>query len=90
MLIFLEANDTSSPPKFGFVVGKKIGNAALRHKHVRRLREITRDIIKESESDLQGLQISYISFKYCDDFNKLRKEYKGQIEYVIKRRGQNK
>jgi ribonuclease P protein component len=90
MLIFFSSSDPDAPPKFGFVVGKKIGNAVDRHKHVRRLREVAREVIKEREDMIRGLKFSYISFKYSEDFGKLKKEFNSQIDYAVKRSRANK
>lgn len=64
-------------PLFGYVVSKKVGNAVQRHKMTRRLREISREIIKKHSPT--SLQFQYILFKYTDDFKSLGIEFEKQV-----------
>ena len=68
--------------QFAFVVSKKIGNAVQRHKMTRLLREITREFLQKVEE--KKLACQYIAFKYCDNYEKLRKEYFKQLEDAFK------
>lgn len=73
-----------TPPKFGIVVGKKVGNAVNRHKHTRRIRHIISEYLqktkKETENDLGNSKITYISHKYAENFTDLKKELERQLD----------
>lgn len=88
MLIYICGNN-DDPPKFGFIVNKKIGNAVRRHKHQRRLRHIVHeffisvdDASSKRSSIFNGISFSYIAFKYTDDYSSLKNELLKQIKYV--------
>ena len=66
--------------KLGFIVSKKIGNAVQRHKMTRLLREITRDNLKKV-SNIKGV---YIAYKYCDDYEKLEKDFTKHFKDAVK------
>ena len=83
MLISLPSRNPQDHPRFGFVVGKKIGNAVIRHRHTRRLRHIVKSQLDLHEEKLKGKLFSYISYEYCDNYQDLEKELVDQIEKSI-------
>jgi ribonuclease P protein component len=81
MLIVLPPQELcTDPPRFGFVVNKKVGNAVIRHLVTRRLRSLVHKIIPEYSDFFNGYRFSYISFKEESDFSKLEKEFRWQLE----------
>lgn len=64
--------------QFAFVVSKKVGNAVQRHKMTRLLRQITGEFLQRVEKE--NLACQYIAFKYCDNYEELKKEYLKQLE----------
>jgi ribonuclease P protein component len=44
-VVYVAARDSSSPTRFGFIVGKNVGNAVTRNLVRRRLRSIGRDLL---------------------------------------------
>lgn len=77
MLIVYESGKEES--KIAFVVSKKIGNAVQRH----RMTRILRDISKKSIENSKGFNIIYVAYKYCDEYEKLQKDFNRQFEYTI-------
>ncbi len=88
--------------RFGFIVSKKVGNAAMRNKIKRHLRAEAYELIKEydtsfglkkgsSEGDLSEIKFSFIAFPREDyDFKVLRRVFRGQFNQIIKRLGCSK
>jgi ribonuclease P protein component len=72
-------NSSTPYSQFGFVVSKKVGNSVQRHKVTRLLRQITFDTITKYKLEEKPFQCQYISFKYCDSYEELNKEYSKQI-----------
>ena len=79
MLVSLKSENVN--PEFGFVVSKKIGNSVKRHKMTRRLRNISREMIKRYS--LKSLRLQYILFKYSDDYSALFNEFEKQINASV-------
>ena len=82
MLIF--SKSTVPSPRFGYVVSKKVGNAVLRHRFTRLLRDISIQAVKDYGMENMGINIQYISFEFCDDREMLKEEFFKQIEKAIK------
>lgn len=80
MLISLPSSNIS--PRFGFVVSSKIGNAVYRHKMTRRLRNITRNCIRDL--DIKNMDFQYIAFKYAENYSDLEIEFKQQVSSLVK------
>ena len=66
--------------KLGFIVNKKIGNAVQRHKMTRLLRDIARKHLKNTPN-IKGV---YIAYKYCDDYEKLEKDFTKHFKDAVK------
>ena len=49
LLIQYKSFEIKVPPRFGFVVSKKVGNAVMRNNVKRKLREIIRLLLKENK-----------------------------------------
>lgn len=79
MLIVIKREDISQA-QFGFVVSKKIGNAVQRHKMTRLLREIAREKIEKGK----GVESIYVAYKYCNEYEKLEKDFNKQFEDAIR------
>jgi ribonuclease P protein component len=79
MLIVKKREDLSQA-QFAFVVSKKIGNAVLRHKMTRLLREIAREKIEEGK----GMESIYVAYKYCSEYEKLEKDFNKQFEDALR------
>ncbi len=62
--------------KVGFVVSSKVGNAVIRHKVTRRLRNIFAPILPKI--DIPTL-FQYVAFKDCANFQELEVEIKKQL-----------
>ena len=71
MLVSIPSNKDND--EFAFVVSKKVGNAVQRHKMTRLLRESTKDL--KSKKNIKGV---YVAFKYCDEYEKIKEEFKSQ------------
>ncbi|MGI6423326.1 MAG: ribonuclease P protein component [Candidatus Dojkabacteria bacterium] len=82
MLVVLQSKENIA--QFAFVVNKKIGNAVLRHRMTRLLREITMEVIKEHDFENKPFKCQYIAFKYCDNYEKLKEEYSEQIKTAFR------
>ncbi len=67
-------------PQFGFIVSKKIGNAVHRHRMTRLLREISKDYIKS----ISNIGVIYIAYKYCENYEELKKDFSESIENAIR------
>lgn len=78
MLISLPNNSSST--LFGYVVSKKIGNAVLRHRFTRMLRNISIEIVKELDIDNSGFSFEYIAFEFTDNSKLLKEEFLSQIK----------
>ncbi|GAB4156938.1 MAG: hypothetical protein Fur003_0480 [Candidatus Dojkabacteria bacterium] len=79
--MLLALNDwkhTNDDPLFGFIVGKKLGNAVKRHKFQRWMREIVRAYLKSASpatlSKLKNMKFSFIAYEYPESFELLNKE----------------
>ena len=72
-MLIVTRNNTEQESRIGFVVSKKIGNAVMRHRMTRILREICRDIFKNREKE-KGFKCIYVAFEYCNSFVVLRDE----------------
>jgi ribonuclease P protein component len=79
MLISLQSEKEN--PQFGFVVSKKIGNAVIRHKVTRRLRNISKEMIEKYEIENRVFQ--YVAFEYTEEFKALKDEFEKQIKKLI-------
>lgn len=82
MLVVKNFNELSNP-QFAFVVSKKIGNSVQRHHMTRLLRQITYECINEFNLET-NLGCEYIAFKYEDNYENLKKEYREQIKNAFK------
>ena len=71
-------------PRFGFVVSKKIGNAVVRHRFTRILRNISLDAIRDFKLDGNPIQIQYVAFEFCDDYSTVKEEFYKQMEFIFK------
>jgi ribonuclease P protein component len=81
MLIGLR-EDGIDTPKAGIVVNTKVGNAVVRHRTTRQLREVLTKLIGEFPSPLL---YEYISFKAPADFKDLEKEVQDQFKQILER-----
>lgn len=68
------------PPQFGFVVSKKVGNAVVRHKLTRWLREITTSYVREFPEFALGFKFSYVAFEMPATFSDLESEYRSLLK----------
>ncbi|MCK9368841.1 ribonuclease P protein component [Candidatus Dojkabacteria bacterium] len=68
-------------PQFGFVVSKKVGNAVIRHKVTRRLRDLSKEMIEKYE--IKNKVFQYVAFTYTEDFQALKNEFEKQIKKLI-------
>ena len=68
-------------PQFGFIVSKKVGNAVIRHKVVRRLRELSKEMMEHYE--IKNKVFQYVAFEYTEDFQALKSEFEKQIKKLI-------
>lgn len=82
--VLIVAENRNSTPLFGFVVSKKIGNAVIRHRFTRILRNISQEAIKDFNIENKGLSFQYIAFEFCNDYNEVKKEFYIQMENAIK------
>lgn len=80
----LVALATSSTPKFGFVLNKKIGNAVQRHRMTRLLRVIVLELVKELELDNFKFNFEYVAFVFCDSKDDLKADVMNQFKNAIK------
>ena len=80
----LVALASSSTPKFGFVLNKKVGNAVQRHRMTRLLRVIVMELVKELELDNHKFNFEYIAFEFCDSKEALKADVMDQFKNVIK------
>lgn len=80
MLVGLKDSVVDSP-KLGIVVNKKVGNAVVRHRTTRQIREIGVQILKTS----LPLFYEYISFKPVEKIDDLKKELSLQFEQIQER-----
>ena len=84
MLIFVSDRSLASPPLFGFVVSKKVGNAVIRHRLSRQLRHIVREFLSSHPTELYGMKFSYVAHSYPEKFQILRKELYSQLDQSIR------
>jgi len=77
MLVFSENNVGN--PRIGFVVSKKIGNAVMRHRMTRLLRNSFLDAINELNMSDINFDFQYVAFMYCDKYSLLKEEIKNQL-----------
>jgi len=77
MLIVNKGEEEES--KIAFVVSKKIGNAVQRHRMTRILRNISRERIKS----IKGLDIVYVAYKYCSEYEELQKDFNKQFDNTL-------
>lgn len=83
MLVFVRTEELENP-QLGIVVSKKIGNAVMRHKMTRLIRNIfvnTVNLKKELKTSPTLLQ--YVAFEYCEDYHLLEKELASQLEKAL-------
>ncbi len=79
MLIAL--NDASmETAKMGIVVNSKVGNAVQRHSLTRKIREISRPILKTVTTPTL---FQYVAFKYTDDQQSLKRELTSQFLTLV-------
>lgn len=67
------------PPRFGFVVSKKIGNAVQRHLMTRQLRSLVHEEIPAKETVFQNVRFTYIAFEKPTEFSELQKEFRWML-----------
>lgn len=82
-MLICGSSDVYNSPRFGFVVSKKIGNAIERHRFQRRVRHIVKeylDLLNKEGKILEGSRCSYIAYKPCDDFQKLKTDLLNILE----------
>lgn len=77
MLVFSENNVDN--PRIGFVVSKKIGNAVMRHRMTRLLRNSFLDSVNELNISEVSFDFQYVAFVYCDKYSLLKEEIKNQL-----------
>lgn len=80
----LIASRSSSTPRFGFVLNKKVGNAIQRHRMTRLLRVSAMELVKEMELDNYKYNFEYVAFEFCNIKEDLKAELKGQLQSAIK------
>ena len=79
-MLIAEKREDLPQAQFAFVVSKKIGNAVQRHKMTRLLREIAREQIEKGK----GVESIYIAYKYCNEYEKLEKDFNKQFDDAIR------
>jgi ribonuclease P protein component len=84
MLVFVESKDLNNP-QLGIVVSKKIGNAVMRHKMTRLIRNIFFNTVNNDEKlKVSPTLLQYVAFEYCEDYHLLEKELVSQLEKALK------
>lgn len=83
MLITHPQEDKISPPQFGYVVNKKMGNAVQRHRLTRQLRSITKAMLDTKEDKLKGRLYSYVAYEQAPNYQELEKEFNQLIDKAI-------
>ena len=73
-MLVVDKKSSNPLPRFGFVVSKKIGNAVLRHRFTRLLRTIFLEAVLEFDLEKYPYRYEYVSFKFLDDREILKKE----------------
>ena len=81
MLVVLSSTST---PRFGFVLNKKIGNAVQRHRMTRLLRVIVMELVKELDLDNYKYNFEYVAFEFCDSKEDLKVELVNQFKNILK------
>ena len=66
-------------PMLGIVVNKKIGNAVMRHRMTRLIRNIFIETVKEEKLEQSPTLLQYIAFEFCDEYRELEKELRKDI-----------
>jgi len=82
MLIGLRRDDLSNP-KIGIVVTSKIGNAVVRHRITRWIRDISSNYFENGSPT--PLLLEYISFRDPESYLKLKEELIKQFDILIKK-----
>lgn len=68
------AHETVGNAQFGFVVSKKIGNAVVRHKMARWLRNIVMEQMRLDPGFAPGYKFSYVAYEMPEDFSLFKEE----------------
>ena len=84
MLMFTSDRSFDTSPLFGFVVGKKVGNAVTRHRLSRQLRHIVREYLSFHPTELSGMKFSYVAHSFPENFQSLRNELFSQMDQSIR------
>jgi len=82
MLVFLK-NDKLKNPQLGIVVNKKIGNAVIRHRMTRLIRNIFTNTIRSESLEKSPTLLQYVAFKFCNNYHLLERELKEQLKKAL-------
>ena len=80
VVLYIMKKDDGMPPKIGFSVSKKIGNAVVRNTCRRRLREAVRPLLKDMQPGTRYILIGRNALVHAD-FSRIQKD----VEKVMRR-----